>query len=113
MGLNEKYRVDHVFLGHIHLYDHREVNGVPYVVSGGAGAPLDDKDGFGEGKYHVVLVEIDGNQVSQRMIPIQTRIRTYGPTTVTNGLEAAQMGADVLKRFPADYIPPEEQGNDR
>ncbi|PIQ26095.1 hypothetical protein COW36_02155 [bacterium (Candidatus Blackallbacteria) CG17_big_fil_post_rev_8_21_14_2_50_48_46] len=113
MGLNEKYHVDHVFLGHIHLYDKRVINGVPYVVSGGAGAPLDRGKDYGENKYHVSLVEVTGNQVSERMVPIQTRIQTHGPTTYTHGLEANQMTDTVLRNFPSDYIPPEEQANDR
>lgn len=113
MALNEKYRVDHVFLGHIHLYDRRVINGVPYVVSGGAGAPLDKKDGYGVGQYHVSLVDVEGEHVKEQMIPVQTRVRTYGPTTYSDGLEAHQMTEEIIKRFPSDYIPPEEQANDR
>jgi serine/threonine-protein phosphatase CPPED1 len=113
MGLNEKYHTDYVFLGHIHLYDQRVINGVPYMVSGGAGAPLDGKKDYGQSAYHVGLIEVTGSQVIQRMVPIQTRIITSGPTSVSNNLEAQQMTPEVLKQFPPDYIPVEEQANDR
>jgi len=113
MGLNEKYKTDFVFLGHIHLYDQRKVGSVNYMVSGGAGAPLDNKDDYGQGTYHVGMIEVNGHQVSHQMVPIQTRIRTFGPTSVTNAIEAHQMTPDVLKQFPPDYIPVEEQANDR
>ncbi len=40
----EKYRVEAVFSGHDHTYEHAEHNGVQYLVSGGGGAPLYPKD---------------------------------------------------------------------
>ena len=42
--LFEKYRVEAVFSGHDHTYEHAEHNGVQYLVSGGGGAPLYPKD---------------------------------------------------------------------
>lgn len=40
MPLFEKYRVQVVFCGHDHNYQHHLKNGVHYVVTGGGGAPL-------------------------------------------------------------------------
>jgi hypothetical protein len=40
-ALASQRAVDRVFLGHIHAYEEKEIGGVRYVVSGGAGAPLD------------------------------------------------------------------------
>lgn len=112
LGLNEKYAVDHVFLGHIHLYDQREINGVGYIVSGGAGAPLDKPKQYGQGVYHVVLVEIQGNQLRTQMVPIDTRIQTFGPTTYTHGLEARDMqNPGIQRQFQPDYIPQDEIAN--
>jgi MYXO-CTERM domain-containing protein len=42
--LFEKYRVEAVFSGHDHTYEHGSHNGVQYIVSGGGGAPLYPKD---------------------------------------------------------------------
>lgn len=36
----EKHKVNYVFMGHIHIYDKMESEGVKWVISGGAGAPL-------------------------------------------------------------------------
>lgn len=38
--LLRKYGVNMLFSGHDHLYQRGEVDGLPYIVSGGAGAPL-------------------------------------------------------------------------
>ena len=38
--LFERYRVDLVFAGHDHVYEHLERGGVRYVITGGGGAPL-------------------------------------------------------------------------
>lgn len=110
MELHKKYNVGHVFLGHIHLYDQRNFDGINYTISGGGGAPLDKAPHYGQGVYHVVLVEVEGNQIRTQMVPIETRIETRGPTVVSDGITPAQMQEPgVLSRYPQDYIPPEEQ----
>lgn len=109
MEMNEKYKVDHVFLGHVHLFDQQTFNGIDYTVSGGAGAPLDKNKGFGQGVYHVVMVEINGDQVNTQMVPIDTRIQTHGPTSYDGLRPVDQNGPRVLNQYPADFIPPEEQ----
>jgi len=57
MNLYEEYEVDVVFSGHIHMFDHRTINGVEYVITGGAGAGLyaEPEDG---GIYHYVNVTL-------------------------------------------------------
>jgi len=40
----EKYHVSAAFFGHDHNYQHYLKNGIPYLVSGGGGAPLYDVD---------------------------------------------------------------------
>jgi hypothetical protein len=68
--------------GHMHLYDHAVVNGVPYVISGGGGAPIDDTfkllapDGFYG--YNYLLCQVQGDQFSYKMykftdIPIRKK----------------------------------------
>jgi 3',5'-cyclic AMP phosphodiesterase CpdA len=58
MTLFEEYDVDVVFTGHIHLYNETVVNGVRYVITGGAGASLVADEDSG-GIYHYIQVKID------------------------------------------------------
>lgn len=110
MALIEKYKVDQVFLGHIHLYDQRQINGVNYLVTGGAGAPLDKKPSYGQSLYHVVMVEVSDKGIQTKLIPIQTKVQSNGPTNYATGTSTADLlNPDLLKQFPSDYIPPEEQ----
>ncbi len=58
--LIEKYGVDLVVSGHNHLYERFEVNGIPYVVTGGGGAPLygPDEATGGDAEYLVVAASM-------------------------------------------------------
>jgi predicted phosphodiesterase len=60
MGIFEDSGVDTVFTGHIHLFNNSVVEGVRYVITGGAGASLyaAPEDG---GIYHYVNVTIVGS----------------------------------------------------
>ena len=62
--LMQRMDVDHVFMGHIHGYATEAIDGIPYTITGGGGAPLTDKLGR-EGNvrnYVVVHVTPDGLQ---------------------------------------------------
>lgn len=63
MSLFEEYDVDVVFTGHIHLYNETVVNGVRYVITGGAGASLVADEDSG-GIYHYIQVKIDDTGLS-------------------------------------------------
>ena len=61
-ALFKKYRVTHVFAGHIHSYFTGTWGGVPYTITAGAGAPLygtDPEHYF----YHYLKVTIKGDKV--------------------------------------------------
>jgi predicted phosphodiesterase len=60
-----------VFCGHIHLYDEMDVSGVPYIISGGAGAPLYGSYGFGKAEHGFVVVHVTPAQVSWDWVPAQ------------------------------------------
>lgn len=60
-----------VFHGHIHLYDTMAIDGIPYVISGGGGAPLHDNFGFGTIDYGFVLVQVRSTGIFQRWVPLQ------------------------------------------
>lgn len=74
--LFRKHRVDLVFSGHDHLYERGEAQGIKYVVSGGAGAPLYPvknrlpTSGKVESVYHFVEMKVDGPEVRMRAVRI-------------------------------------------
>lgn len=108
MALNDKNQVDYVLLGHIHLFDSKLVNKTTYIVSGGAGAPLDKNKPYGQSLHHYVTLEVNGDQVFHKLVPVKTSILSSGPTSYSTGLEANQMGP-LLSKYPPDYIPADEQ----
>jgi hypothetical protein len=61
-ALLRQYRVTHIFTGHIHGYFNGNWDGVPYTITGGAGAPLAGTDP-GHSFYHYLKVTLRGDQV--------------------------------------------------
>lgn len=51
---------------HIHLFDKEMINGIPCVISGGAGARLTVFGYKGDAEYHIVIVEVKNGKVSYR-----------------------------------------------
>jgi len=69
LPLFKKYNVSHVFAGHIHDYYTGEWEGLPYTITGGAGAPLygnDPKHAF----YHYLKVTLSDKQVQIQVRPL-------------------------------------------
>jgi 3',5'-cyclic AMP phosphodiesterase CpdA len=69
LPLFKKYNVSHVFAAHIHDYYTGEWEGLPYTITGGAGAPLygdDPKHAF----YHYLKVTLSGQQVQIQVRPL-------------------------------------------
>jgi hypothetical protein len=62
-ALFRQYRVTHVFAGHIHSYFTGTWDGIPYTITGGAGAPLygTDPEHF---FYHYLKVTIKDGKIS-------------------------------------------------
>jgi Icc protein len=61
-------RVDRVFVGHIHAYGEKEIKGVRYVLSGGAGAPLDPSP---HAYFHYVLVTVSPKGVEDQVVRLR------------------------------------------
>jgi predicted phosphodiesterase len=66
--LMSRRSVDRVFLGHIHAYEEKEIGGVRYVVTGGAGAPLDPAP---HAYFHFVLVTVTKGGIQERVIRLR------------------------------------------
>ncbi len=67
MALATRYKVRYVIAGHIHEYAREVRDGVIYLVTGGAGAPLyppPDKGGF----YHYVRITVRGAETSDEVV---------------------------------------------
>lgn len=68
----EKHKVNYVFMGHIHIYDKMESEGVKWLISGGAGAPLYRMPLYfspeGGAFPHFVLIEVSPKGVSDKVI---------------------------------------------
>jgi 3',5'-cyclic AMP phosphodiesterase CpdA len=65
-ALLRQYNVTHIFAGHIHAYFSGTWDGVPYTISGGAGAPLhgtDPQHYF----YHYLKVALEDGRVQIRV----------------------------------------------
>jgi len=60
--LFRQYRVSHIFAGHIHSYFSGDWDGVPYTITGGAGAPLYGTDP-GHFFHHYLKVTLQGSEV--------------------------------------------------
>jgi len=68
-NLLDKYKIDMIFTAHQHGYFTGKWGNSPYTVTGGAGAELggDDVKHF---FHHYVLVDVNGTQVSYKVIQI-------------------------------------------
>ncbi|TET86165.1 MAG: hypothetical protein E3J37_00290 [Anaerolineales bacterium] len=66
MALMKQYGVSFVFAGHIHSYLEETRDGVHYVITGGAGAPINPDD-----FYHYVRVTVVGNDVSTEVVKVE------------------------------------------
>lgn len=69
MKVFNRYKVDYVFAGHLHGYARAEREGVIYVVTGGAGAPLYLPKDFG-GFYHYVKIKVEGDKITDEVLRI-------------------------------------------
>jgi 3',5'-cyclic AMP phosphodiesterase CpdA len=73
-ALFAKCKVDAVFAGHEHYYEKRTVDNVLYIITGGGGAPVYDKDEYG-GFHHFVQVLVDGDKVSAEVVDVNGKLR--------------------------------------
>lgn len=65
-SLFEEFNVDAVFTAHIHTYMEYTLDGVPYIITGGGGAPLTE-DGA---DYHYILANVSNRELTTEMIAV-------------------------------------------
>jgi hypothetical protein len=64
----DKYHVTMLFCSHIHNYFHGKWHKTPFIITGGAGAPL-KKNGF----YHYIKVQVNGKDVKYKVMKIDAK----------------------------------------
>ncbi len=69
MDLMVEQAVDYVFAGHIHAYAREVRDGVAYIITGGAGAPLYSKD-HPQSFHHYLEVTVQGEEVTVEIVKI-------------------------------------------
>ena len=75
LQLVDKYKPNYVFYGHIHIYDKMVRNGVTYIVSGGAGAPLYRMPVYlspeGGAFHHYMLMEVTDQGIKENVVRLK------------------------------------------
>ncbi|RLB06700.1 MAG: hypothetical protein DRG50_04940 [Deltaproteobacteria bacterium] len=67
MALMEEFGVDYVFCSHIHCYFREVINGVTYIITGGAGARLKCPNAF----YHYIQISVAGKEIRDSVIRVE------------------------------------------
>lgn len=62
--------VSAVFLGHLHLFDQMKLDGIPFIISGGGGAPLYTRCGFGKPEHGFLVVHVTPRTVGWDWVPL-------------------------------------------
>jgi len=70
MALMTQHDVEYVFCGHIHSYDLAERDGVTYIITGGAGAPLYPEENR-EAFHHYVRVTVQGESIETEVVRVE------------------------------------------
>ena len=88
-----------VFQGHEHLYWQTNLNGITYMITGGAGAPLDAEPQNG-GFYHFIMVTVNGTHVEVHVfLPNYFNVE-YRPK---NDGRSNSVSAVIENRLPSVY----------
>ena len=69
MTLMAEQEVDYVFAGHIHAYAREERDGVTYIITGGAGAPLYRSE-HPQAFHHFLRVVVQGGEVTVAVVEV-------------------------------------------
>ena len=110
LGELKKYKVTMIFSGHDHYYEHgTSGNGIPYVITGGGGAPLytlgapsfqPHKVIYNKVTYHYTLVEVNGSY-------IKITVRT------PQGIKLEQFALGTPPKPKPDAAVPKDSGVDQ
>ena len=71
-SLFDKYKVTMLFCSHIHSYFKGIWHKTPYIITGGAGAPL-NKNSF----YHYIEVSVNNTKVEYKVIRVNAKTPNF------------------------------------
>lgn len=77
-ALMEQYKPVRVFVSHIHAYDSATLNGIEYILTGGAGAPLYKELGTSVAAHNFVMVEAGPQGVADTVVKLGWQKTTRG-----------------------------------
>ncbi|TFG31811.1 hypothetical protein EU527_11520 [Candidatus Thorarchaeota archaeon] len=100
MALFELKRVDVVFTGHIHMYNESIVNGVRYVITGGAGASLYADEEAG-GIYHYMDVTLDDSGLSIEPVLLEAPSISRDRVVIRGAVEDITFSLEDLSQLPS------------
>lgn len=66
----KKYKVNHIFTGHLHNFAEYSISGIPITITGGAGGPIYPLPFIGKNKHHFLIVEIKGDDLNYKIIEL-------------------------------------------
>ena len=95
MSLFEEHEVDVVFTGHIHMYNETTINGVRYVITGGAGASLYADEDSG-GIYHYMNVTLNEDGLTLETVLLDTPSLPRDSVVVRGPVEDVTISLDDL-----------------
>lgn len=90
--LMTQYKVDTVFLGHIHAYSTAKHEGIDYVITGGGGAGLHSRYGPMGNIHHYCVVNVKGGNVSHDVVRLMDDQLVRSP----GGNEFYQLPEDLI-----------------
>ncbi len=95
----EENSVDVVFSGHIHMFNETQVNGIRYIITGGAGATLyaDESEG---GIHHFVNVTVTDNDIITEPVLLETPSWNRNTILVRSSDEDVTLTLDSLLDMP-------------
>lgn len=67
----KKHGVSQIFSGHIHNYLSYSIDGIPIIVTGGAGGPLYKIPIFGKNYYHYLKIDVSGRNFSSKVVELK------------------------------------------
>ena len=95
-ALMTKYKVDTVFLGHIHAYSTAKLEGVNYVISGGGGAGLHSRYGPMGNVHHYCVVHVKGGSALHEVVRL-----------AEDGSYTRSPGGNEFYQHPRELLSPE------
>jgi len=96
-----------VLSGDLHAYQHKKVQGVDYIISGGGGKYTHNTPEQG-GFFHYLNMKVEGSQISWDVIPLLEKITFAEPTAqIPSGLsQKLQATADFMTHLNQDIVMP-------